>query len=83
MKGEVALASLRQRDATEVVWIACALKPRLSGTALRSPDVRRPECTAQSRQFQDLIYERRRSMSPLIFSWVYTHPAPSFGESNE
>jgi hypothetical protein len=60
---------LRQRDATEgldrVRSEAEALWNRAKNGACSEA-----ECTAQSRQFQNLIYERR-SLSPLIFSWIY------------
>jgi hypothetical protein len=65
---------LRQRDATEgldrVRSEAEALWNRAKVGACSEP-----ECTAQSRQFQNVIYERR-SMSPLIFSWVYKIKRP-------
>ncbi|WP_354182116.1 S-4TM family putative pore-forming effector [Bradyrhizobium sp. LA6.1] len=64
----------RQRDATEgldrVRSEAEALWNRAKLGACSET-----ECTAQSRQFQSLIYERR-SLSPLIFSWIYKIKRP-------
>ncbi|MGY4282598.1 hypothetical protein ACVWXO_001818 [Bradyrhizobium sp. LM2.7] len=65
---------LRQRDATEgldrVRSEAEALWNRAKLGACSEA-----ECTAQSRQFQSLIYERR-SLSPLVFSWIYKIKRP-------
>jgi hypothetical protein len=66
---------LRQRDATEGLdRVRSAIenlweRAKVGGCS----DV---DCTGESRQLQNLIYERR-SMSPLIFSWVYNIKRPS------
>jgi hypothetical protein len=60
---------LRQRDATEGLDRVRSQAEALWDRA-KTGGCSETECTAQSRQFQNLIYERR-SMSPLIFSWVY------------
>lgn len=65
---------LRQRDATEGLDRVRSEAEAL-WTRAKVGECLEPECTAQSRQFQNLIYERR-SVSPLIFSWIYKVKRP-------
>jgi hypothetical protein len=60
---------LRQRDATEGLdRVRTAVEGLWERAKVGGCSV--IECTGESRQLQNLIYERR-SMSPLIFSWIY------------
>jgi SMODS-associating 4TM effector domain len=61
---DVAEALDRVRSEAEALW-----ERAKAGTCSDS------ECTAQSRQFQNAIYERR-STSPLIFDWIYKVQRP-------
>jgi hypothetical protein len=65
---------LRQRDATEVLDRVRSEAEALWERA-KTGACSEPECTIQSRQFQNAIYERR-SKSPLIFDWIYKIQRP-------
>jgi SMODS-associating 4TM effector domain len=65
---------LRQRDATEVLDRVRSEAEALWERA-KTGTCSEPECTIQSRQFQNAIYERR-SASPLIFDWIYKIQRP-------
>jgi hypothetical protein len=65
---------LRQRDATEVLDRVRSEAEALWERA-KTGACSEPECTIQSRQFQNAIYERR-STSPLIFDWIYEIQRP-------
>jgi len=59
----------RQRDATDVLDRVKSEAEALWDRA-KTGGCTEPDCTAQSRQFQNAIFERR-STSPLIFDWIY------------
>ena len=60
---------VRQRDATEVLDRVRSEAETLWERA-KTGACSQAECAAQSRQFQNAIFERR-SVSPVIFDWVY------------
>jgi hypothetical protein len=65
---------LRQRDAAEALDRVRSEAEKLWERA-KAGACSDSECTAQSRQFQNAIYERR-STSPLIFDWIYRVQRP-------
>jgi hypothetical protein len=68
----------RQRDVTDALERVKSEAEALWDRA-KTGGCTESECTAQSRQFQNAIFERR-STSPLIFDWIYKIQRPGLEE---